>query len=228
MADFWRTHACLRLKSSTNLGRSEGREDYTDRALVEYAAASFHFEQAGHKRYTACVENNLGFLFFTIDKFTEAHEHLDRAREIFFNLGDITHTAHLDETRARVLLAEGRATQAESIAREAVRVLEKGDEQALVAEALTTHGTALARLGRYEQAYMTLQSAVERAQQAGDLEGAGQAALTFIEELAERFIPSELATIYERAAELLAHSQHLGLLTRLCGAAKRVIYIITA
>jgi tetratricopeptide (TPR) repeat protein len=47
------------------LGQGEGRQDYIDQALIEYAAASYHFEQAGHTRYQACVENNLGFLFFT-------------------------------------------------------------------------------------------------------------------------------------------------------------------
>lgn len=41
-----------------NLGADEEREDYTDRALIEYAAASYHFELAGHKRYLARVENN--------------------------------------------------------------------------------------------------------------------------------------------------------------------------
>lgn len=47
-----------------NLAASEKREDYIDRAFVEYAAASVHFEQAGHMPYRALVENNLGFLFF--------------------------------------------------------------------------------------------------------------------------------------------------------------------
>jgi CheY-like chemotaxis protein len=211
-----------------NLGRAERREDYTDRALVEYSAASFHFEQAGHQRYLSFVENNLGFLFFTIKRFAEAHEHLDRARYISVSLEDIMHAAYVDETRARVLLAEGRVGEAERVVREAVRVLEKGDEKSLLAEALTTHGTALARLGRYEQAHSTLQSAIERAEQAGDLEGAGQAALTLIEELAERFIASDLAAIYDRAADLLASSQHLGLLSRLCAAARRVISVINA
>ena len=45
-----------------NLGRTEQRADYIDRALIEYAAASYHFEQARHQRYAGCVENNLGFL----------------------------------------------------------------------------------------------------------------------------------------------------------------------
>src|SRR5918911_1688492 len=42
-----------------NLAESERREDYIDRAFIEYAAASFHFERAGHKPYRALVENNL-------------------------------------------------------------------------------------------------------------------------------------------------------------------------
>jgi hypothetical protein len=37
-----------------NLGTAERREDYTDRALVEYAAASIHYEQAGHTRPRHC------------------------------------------------------------------------------------------------------------------------------------------------------------------------------
>jgi tetratricopeptide (TPR) repeat protein len=56
-----------------HLGAAENREDYIDRALIEYAAASFHFEQAGNTRYCARVENNLGFLYLTINKFDEAH-----------------------------------------------------------------------------------------------------------------------------------------------------------
>ena len=55
-----------------SLGTSENREAYIDRALVEYAAASYHFEQAGHKRFQARVENNVGYLFATIGKFAEA------------------------------------------------------------------------------------------------------------------------------------------------------------
>jgi len=47
------------------LATPENREDYLDRALMEYTAASFHFELAGNTRFLARVENNLGYLFFT-------------------------------------------------------------------------------------------------------------------------------------------------------------------
>src|SRR5713226_66160 len=85
-----------------------GRAENVDRALIEYAAASFHFEQAGNDRYLARVENNLGYLYFTIGQYKDAHNHLDRARHLFLELKDVGTAAQVDETRAQTLLAEGR------------------------------------------------------------------------------------------------------------------------
>lgn len=211
-----------------NLGTVEHRQDYIDRALIEYAAASFHFEQAGHTRYLACVENNLGFLFSTVGKFRDAHEHLDRAQALFTSLKDRAHIAQVDETRARVLLAEGRAADAEKLARSAVKILEGGGEQALLAEALTTHGITLARTNHYLPAQHTLQRAVEVASQAGDFEGAGQSALVIIEEMGEQLTPADLSATYERAADLLATSRNPGVLSRLSVCARRVLFLIAA
>lgn len=206
-----------------NLGVSEKRADYTDKALIEYAAASFHFEQAGHKRYCARVENNLGFLLFRLGRVSEAHEHLNRARQLFAGLKDSGSVAQVDETRSRLLLAESRNAEAEKVARSAVRTLEQGGEQSLLAEALTTYGTALARLKQYQQAHLTLQRAIEIAYQGGDPESAGVAALTLIEELHERLTQDELRTIYQRADTLLAKSQNLSTLERLRACASRII-----
>jgi tetratricopeptide (TPR) repeat protein len=132
------------------LGTADSREDYVDRAFIEYAAASFYFEQAGLARYEGFVESNLGFLFCVIGKFAKAHEHLDRAQALFTSLKDRVHLAQVDETRARVLLAEGLVAKAEEIVRAAVQTLEKGGEHSLLAEALTTHGIALARLRDFD------------------------------------------------------------------------------
>lgn len=210
-----------------NLGAAEHREDYTDRALVEYAAASFHFEQAGHSRYRACVENNLGSLYSMVGRFIQAHEHLNHARRLLVNLKDSIHVAQVDETRARVLLAEGRNVEAERIARMAVEVLEKGGEHQLLAEALTTHGTTLARLGRHQQARLTLQNAIVIADQAGDTEGAGQAILTAIEELNEQLLARELGSLYDRAVELLSTSQLPSISRRLNECARLVVRIVS-
>lgn len=208
-----------------NLGAAEGREDYIDQAFVEYAAACFHFEQAGHTRYRACVENNLGMLFLIVRKFPEAHEHLDRAQALFTTLKDSVHTAQVDDTRARVMLAEGRNPEAERLVRSAVQTLEKGGEQALLAEALTTHGVALARLGRHQPARLTLRRAIEVARQAGDMESAGRAALTLIEELGDRLPDQDLIASYSCAVELVADSKSLNTLARLGVCARRVLFL---
>jgi two-component system, chemotaxis family, chemotaxis protein CheY len=210
-----------------NLAQLEQRGDYTDRALLEYAAASYHFEQAGHARYQACVENNLGFLFGTIRKFAEAHEHLDRAQALFTGMKDEAHIAQVDDTRAKVLLAEGHVAEAEKLVRRAVTMLEKGGQQSLLAEALTTHGVALARLGQQNSARLTLQRAVEVAQGAGDTESAGQTSLTIIEELGAYMTAEDLGLTYERAAELLAGTQHPATKDRLVSCARRVMHLVS-
>jgi CheY-like chemotaxis protein/tetratricopeptide (TPR) repeat protein len=209
-----------------NLGTIERRPDYIDQALIEYAAASYHFEQAGHRRYHACVENNLSFLFLTIKRFPEAHEHLDRAQALFTSMKDDVHTAQVDDTRARVLLAEGHTTEAERLVRSAVQTLERGGEQSLLAEALTTHGIALARMGSHEAAREKLQRAVEVAQSAGDTQAEGLAVLTMIEELGEHLPVQDLTQTYDRAFELLSRSGNQEYKDRLLEASRRVLFLI--
>lgn len=206
-----------------SLASAAGRADYEDRAVIEFTAASFHFEQAGHRRYHAHVENNLGLLLYTVGKFDEAHEHLDRATRLFAKLKDCAYLAQVDETRARVFLAQGRATEAEKKARAASRALIDAGEDALLADALTTHGKALARLRRVEEARSTLERAATVAGQAGSAEGAGLALLTMIEELSEDLDAGALRHSYERADELLLRSQQPDAIARLRCAARRVL-----
>ncbi|MFN2493535.1 MAG: response regulator [Pyrinomonadaceae bacterium] len=202
-----------------NLGATENRQDYIDRALIEYAAASYHFEQAGHIRYQACVENNLAMLFWKAHRFGDAHDHLDRAQVLFTRLKDNVHLAQVDETRARVLLGEGRVVDAEKVSRRAVRTLERGDEPSLLAEALTTLGISLARLRHPQQARSALERAIDVAQQAGDLQSAGLAALTIIEQLSEHLSNDELYETVERAETLLEETLDVSTLKRLCKSA---------
>lgn len=206
-----------------NLGAIENRQDHIDRALIEYAAASYHFEQAGHIRYQACVENNLAMLFWKAQRFADAHDHLDRAQTLFTSLKDTVHIAQADETRARVLLGEGRVVEAEKASHRAVRTLEKGDEQSLLAEALTTLGIAMARLRHSDQARLTLERAIDVANQAGDLQGAGLAALTLIEELNEHLSDDELCDTVARADTLLKETLDASTLRRMCTGACRTL-----
>lgn len=198
-------------------------EHLIDQALLENTAASFYLERAGHNRYLARVENNLGFLFFTIGKFKESHSHLDRARHFFLELKDIGAVAQVDDTRARTLLAEGKLKEAERYARQAVKTLEKGDECSLLVEALTTYGTILARIGNHSRARALLQRAIDVAETCGDLEGAGRARLSVIEELYNQTSASDLAAIFHAAADLLENSQDPSARQRLIACGSRVI-----
>lgn len=197
-----------------NLGAAENRIDYIDRALIEFAAASYHFEQAGHDRYQACVENNLAMLYFKANRLADAHEHLDRAQALFTTLRDVANLAQVAETRARVLLAEVDLVQAERFARTAVQLLEDRDERSFLAEALTTHGTVLARLHHEDQAKASFERAIHIAEQAGDLESAGLAALTLVEELPERLSDEDLYSHLQYADALLENTQNVDLLRR--------------
>ncbi|HEV2836658.1 MAG TPA: helix-turn-helix domain-containing protein, partial [Pyrinomonadaceae bacterium] len=206
-----------------SLGTSENREDYIDRALIEYTAASYHFELAGHKRFQGRVENNVGFLFATLNRFTEAQEHLTRARALLLSVSDQGGAATVEDSRAQAFLLEGKNELAENSARSAVRLFQKGGEQALLAEALTTHGKALARLAQFSAARATLNQAIEIARTAGHPEGGGIAAVTAIEELGTQLSLNILEEYYRNAEELLAHSQNRSLKTRLGECARRVL-----
>jgi tetratricopeptide (TPR) repeat protein len=204
------------------LSVAENRRDYADRALVEYTAAGFHFEQANHTRNQAAVENNLGYLFAILGNFPEAHAHLERARRLFVRLRDTVHSAQVDETRARAFIAAGRYEEAERLARLAAAILSKGGELALLSETLTTHGVALARLGRHVPSRAAFLRAEEVAERAGDLESAGLASLTLLEELAGELTFDELQITYKRADNFLSESQHPDVLARLRRAAAKV------
>ena len=205
------------------LAAPENREDYLDRALIEYAASSFHYEQAGNQRAVARVENNLGFLYFTIGRYQDAHYHLDRARDLFLQLKDVGTAAQVDETRARTLLAEGNLKSAERTIKAAVRVLEKGGQQAVLAEALTTQGIIAARTGNQARAGLLLQRAIVIAETVGDREGSGRAHLTLVEELGSQTGVKQLVDIYQSAVALLEHSQDPATHKRLISCARKVI-----
>jgi transcriptional regulator with GAF, ATPase, and Fis domain len=123
---------------------------------------------------------------------------------------------------------EGKSEEAEKVARRAVQALKRGGEQAVLAEALTTHGKALARLKQTQVAKSTLDQAVEIARTAGNPDRGGIAAVTAIEELSD-YLPVDALQDYYRTAEtLLSNSQNLSLRTRLGECARRVLSVALA
>jgi len=210
-----------------DLGGTE-RQDYIDRALIEFSAASVYFDQAKLARHQACVENNLGMLYGAIGRFADAHEHLDRAQALFTRLNDRVHNAQVDESRARVMIAEGDFVKAERLVGSALRILEDGDEQALLAETLTTQGVVLAGLHRYEQAHSALDRATDIAEQAGDPESAGLALVTLVEQLGHRLTNEQLCQALDRAGTFLENSHDLATVRRLEKAKGHALFLTNA
>jgi tetratricopeptide (TPR) repeat protein len=172
-----------------------------DRALIENAAASFHLEHARHTRYLARVENNIAFILMEFQRHDEALEHLNKAREIFLELQDSGSVAQVNETRARLFLAQQRYEDADQAATAAVAILEHGDEQGLLAEALTTHGIALAQLGQYQTALQTFSKATQTAEAAGDQMNSARTRLLMLEHLKTHLSLGQLFNLYLEADE---------------------------
>jgi tetratricopeptide (TPR) repeat protein len=168
-----------------HLFESKPHGDYLDRTLIEYAAAGYHYERAKHKPYLAFVENQLGLVYFTINRCEEAHQHLDRARRIFMRMRDAGTAAHIDETRACVFLKQGRIIEAEEAARAAVRIQERTGRHGWLAEALITHGKALARLKRYSSALFAFRRAFDLSEKNGCSNQSAEAAIATLRELGE-------------------------------------------
>jgi tetratricopeptide (TPR) repeat protein len=206
-----------------SIGLAERREDFIDRALMQYTAASVELEQAGHQRALALVENNLAFLFVHLERFEEAHGHLDRALSVAAHLRDKGFGAQFEDTRARAFLGQLRFDKAAEAASVAVKGFREGDEQSNLAAALTTHATVLARVGRHSDALALLNEAVSVAGQAGDPETGGIASLTIIEELASVVSPGELRNYYKSAESALKNSQHAAIQFRLADCARSVL-----
>ena len=180
-----------------------GGTENLDRALIENAAASIHFEKANHQRYFARIQNNMGVIFHLLRRYEDALDHLERARRVFVELGDVGTAAQVNDSRARVFIDQQRYVDAEKIAFAAVSELEKGDEQSLLAQALETQAVALARMGRFQSALGILKRSAHIAETAGDAQLSGKIFLTILEELKSFLSPGEITEIYKEADDRL-------------------------
>ena len=204
-----------------NLATPDNHSVEFDRVLWEYTTADKHFKAAQNRIFRAHNLNNISYVLRDQSRFQEAHECLDDARRLTLSAKDKVKTAQIDESRAQLLIAEEKYAEAESVGRNAVRTFEKSGHQFFLAEALTTHGIALARLGNTRRAQLTLQRAIEVAHQSGSVNRAGIAALTMIEEIHE--LPDDmLSSAYEKASEWLEEAQSHTLLLRFKAAGNKL------
>ena len=205
-----------------NLGIGESRQAYFDRALDHYEEALRHFEGIGNHRYMAVVENNRGYLLSSLKRFDQAQIHLERARKLFDELSDFVRRAQVDETLAQLYLGSKQHELALRAVCRAVETMETTGEEALLAEALTTHGLVLCRLGRRHEAKPILERATRVAERCGDNEGAGKPLLILIEEMCDQLGEDQRQEIAAQASQLLANSQHASTCERLRNCLERI------
>jgi tetratricopeptide (TPR) repeat protein len=191
----------------------ENQAQFFRRIIKEYEEADRQFKLAHNSLFRADVKNNVANVLRQMRRFKEAHEYLSEARRLAVAMKDKAVIAQIDDTRAQLLTDERRLDEAESVARGSVSSLRKSGHQVLLVDSLITHGIVLARLGRNEQAQATFQGAIEVAHDAGAMNKAGIAALTFIEEV-DDLAPDVLATAYEQASEWLTDCCNQTLLMR--------------
>jgi signal transduction histidine kinase/ActR/RegA family two-component response regulator len=189
------------------VGTAEGSAHFFGLALKHYQKAAIEFEQIGNSRYAAAVENNRGYLLLTLKRFGESRPHLLRARGLFEALSDTIGCAQVDETLAQLYLGSGDYEAAQVNIELAVNTLEGSGEDGLLAEALTTQGLILCRLGHRQEAKPILERARRVAERCGNQEGAGRALLILIEEMCEQLPDDERREIGAHVSQLLANSQ---------------------
>ena len=207
---FYHNQLAMVLRS---IAPAEKKTDYFRRAIKEYAEAEFEFKMARNTLFRAEVQNNVGFLLCKLARFRQAHTYLNEARRLALLVRNKVVVAQIDDTCAQVLIAEKKLTQAEAIARAAVASLKKSGHQHVLADAMITHGIALARLGKSNQAEFNFREAIRVAHEIGALNRAGLAALTLIEEI-DHLPPDVLAGAYQQADEWLSNCQSQELLLR--------------
>lgn len=200
---------------------ARGRIEHLDRAIIEYTAAIYYYEQAGHNRYCGVNLNNLAFVLYRLGRYAEAHEHLDKAHLIFSRLRDKGTIAQVEETRARAFIAEGRYKDAWRVITSVVEVLEGGGECALLVDALTNKAIIQARLSHTEHSAQTFKQAIKLGEESGAVFNAGLACVSMMEEL--RLSDRALCRAYRIADQYLSKTQDEEVMTRLRDCARRAV-----
>ena len=146
---------------------SDVSRDRVDRAIEQFTAASYYFQQAGHLRHFAANDNNLAELYTMIGEFALAHQFLDRAEKTLKDLGDNSAIGQTCETRARLLLANNELDGALDVILLSVELIPP-TERKVLAESYKTKGDIHARRGEHSHARAAYLEAHRLLMEAGD------------------------------------------------------------
>ncbi len=180
------------------LNNTETARHDSEEIQAHYRRALYEFQAVGHHRYAAAAQNNHGYLLMTLGQWEESEQQLCRARSLFESLDDKLCSAQVDETLARLHLAQRRYDLAERSISKAVKTLSLGTDDAILTESLTTQGLILMRMGRQREGTLALYHAAQLAQRCGDNKGERRALAIMVEEGFETLDAEELEKISAR------------------------------
>jgi DNA-binding winged helix-turn-helix (wHTH) protein/tetratricopeptide (TPR) repeat protein len=207
-----------------DLALADHLSHFSDLVLKHFHQALYEFEAIGHHRYAAVVENNHGYLLLSLGRYEESEHHLMKSRKLFDGFDDKVRRAQVDDSLAQLYLTTARLELAEQAAERAISTLELNDEEALLAEALTTQGRVYCKLNRHREARGILEGAHRVADRCGDSEGAGRALLVVIEEMCHDLDDAEKEELGRRVRKLLGHSQQASSRDRLANCLKIILH----
>jgi tetratricopeptide (TPR) repeat protein len=160
-------------------------------SLSLFRAADARFESAS-------IDNELALVHLGLGQLGRAREYALEAEGQFERLRDRGWLAHVVETRAQIELADGNASEAARLAREALVLARDTANRKAECSALLTLGRADAALGSLATASETLAAAAEIAREGGRVQQLEEILLAWADVLATL---GDLRGAYERSRE---------------------------
>ena len=132
-------------------------------ALKAHETARNHFVRSGNKIQVAMAENNLSHLYKHQRRFRDAHDAIDRASELFRDIGDRTREGFSYDTKALIYFDEGRFDAALEAVNRAITILGTSENFGYLTETITTKAKIQLHLDGFSTATLTLLEAVDLA-----------------------------------------------------------------
>lgn len=167
-------------------------------ALNAHETARNHFVRSRNKIEMAIAENNLAFLYKHQRRFRDAHDAIDRASELFRDIGDRTREGFSYDTKAIIYFDEGRFDLALEAVNRAITILGTSENFGYLTETITTKAKIQLHLEGFSTATLTLLEAVELAK------------VRISEEAAHRLVRDFEAALDARTATNSASSERTG------------------
>jgi tetratricopeptide (TPR) repeat protein len=125
-----------RARTFKRLAVRDGNLELIDRAIVEFEAALFYFEQSEAPKLQGAVINNLGRLYSQSGQHERAHEYIDRAIALAGN--DKGLLAQWHDQKANAYLDEGKLELGKIASDKALALLVGGEQIGILADCAVT------------------------------------------------------------------------------------------